>query len=326
MFTFYTRCARARSAFTLVELLVVIAIIGVLVGLLLPAVQAARESARRLQCQNNLKQLALGCRSHLQANGHYPTGGWGIQWVGDPTKGFSGNKQPGGWIYNVLPYVEQGNLHDVALGGADAAARANLNRQLVVMPLPFTTCPSRRRAIAYPDPTNTAVHNCGDVSVLARSDYAANAGNAGSGETGGPGANTLDTGVSIAPPIKNGIIFERSMIKTAHIKDGESNTLMIGEKYLEVDKYTTGNAHGDNESMFTGANNDVLRGAGAQFMLFHDRAGTAYNESFGSTHFGGAFFARCDGSTVMLNYHIDPTTYQALGGRNEGLVVDSSKL
>ncbi|MFM8702528.1 MAG: type II secretion system protein, partial [Planctomycetia bacterium] len=92
-----------RLGFSLVELLVVIAIISTLVGLLLPAVQAARESGRRTSCANNVRQLATACQQHLEAQGHFPTGGWGQEWGGDPDAGF-GSKQPGGWHYSLLPY------------------------------------------------------------------------------------------------------------------------------------------------------------------------------------------------------------------------------
>ena len=105
-----------KSGFTLVELLVVIAIIGILVALLLPAVQAARESARRQQCSNNLKQLALAAINHHEVAGHFPTGGWGWWWVGDPDRGF-GKEQPGGWIFNLMPFTEESSRYEAASDG-----------------------------------------------------------------------------------------------------------------------------------------------------------------------------------------------------------------
>src|ERR1700678_1513849 len=92
--------------FTLVELLVVITIIGILVSLLLPAVQSAREQARMVECRNHVKQLGLGMLAHEAAMGYLPTGGWGFAWTGDPDCG-TGLRQPGGWAYCILPYIDQ---------------------------------------------------------------------------------------------------------------------------------------------------------------------------------------------------------------------------
>ena len=111
-----------KHGFTLVELLVVITIIGILIALLLPAVQTAREAARRMQCNNNLKQLALGCLNHESANRFLPTGGWGYAYAGDPDRGFD-NRQPGGWLFNILPYIEQQSLHDLGLNANAAGSR-----------------------------------------------------------------------------------------------------------------------------------------------------------------------------------------------------------
>ena len=127
------RCPRA---FTLVELLVVIAIIGVLVGLLLPAVQAARESARCAQCQNHLKQLGLAVNNHAGVHGYMPTGGWGGGWVGDPDRGF-GRQQPGGWVYSVLPFAEQQQLYDQGNGLPNADKRTALAKRDAVAGRPL---------------------------------------------------------------------------------------------------------------------------------------------------------------------------------------------
>src|SRR5262249_12064985 len=106
---------RRRAAFTLIELLVVIAIIGLLVAILLPAIQSSRETARRTQCKNHLRQIATACLNHEQAQRFLPTSGWGFAWVGERDGGY-GRAQPGGWAYNILPYMEYVALHDNSLG------------------------------------------------------------------------------------------------------------------------------------------------------------------------------------------------------------------
>ena len=129
-----------------------ITIIGVLVALLLPAIQAAREAARRVQCVNNLKQIALAALSHERSQGYYPSGGWALNWVGDPLRGF-GRNQPGGWIYSLLPYMEQESLWRLPDDGdvANITAQQKQNAAMMIQtPLAMMNCPSRRPSRAYP--------------------------------------------------------------------------------------------------------------------------------------------------------------------------------
>ena len=176
--------SQRHFGFTLVELLVVITVIGLLIGLLLPGVQMAREAGRRSTCGNNVKQLALGCLQHESKQGFLPTGGWGAIYGGDPSKGFT-NHQPGGWVYNILPYIDQPDLHDNRMDYAPAAAalvsaagwpNANPNGTPVeVNPTPaqlaaaaqyvgvlraqtalgVLICPTRRKVAAYPRYTSS---------------------------------------------------------------------------------------------------------------------------------------------------------------------------
>lgn len=163
----------SRSAFTLVELLVVIAIIGILIGLLLPAVQAARESGRRITCSNHLKQLALGILSHESTHKHLPTDGWGWAWIGDGDRGF-GRKQPGGWLHNILPFIEHADIHarDVAKTGSDkqAAQQAKL-----ASPISMINCLTRRSGL-FPYSMPWTLKEAGLPPLVSRSDYAGNGG------------------------------------------------------------------------------------------------------------------------------------------------------
>jgi prepilin-type N-terminal cleavage/methylation domain-containing protein len=172
-----------RRGFTIIELLVCIAVIGILMALLLPAVQMARESARRVQCRNNLKQLSLAVIQHEATFNVYPSNGWGYLWMSDPDRG-TGVKQPGGWIYQILPYVERSDLQNVGKGLPDSLKRLEL-ATLSSMTLPTVRCPTRPAPAACPRDPLIVWRNAELASHLSRTDYVGNAGDK-SNERGQP--------------------------------------------------------------------------------------------------------------------------------------------
>ena len=160
---------------------------------------------------NNLKQLSLGCLNHEQAVGFLPSSGWGFGWVGDPDRG-AGKKQPGSWIYSILPYLEQQALHDLG-AGKSVAEKKTAAAIVAATPLTAINCPTRRKSVAYPNGFfgTWVADNAGPSSVLAKGDYAINLGGQTDDFTDrGPGA-------PVAPDQEQAIRGSRGTSSTASV-------------------------------------------------------------------------------------------------------------
>jgi len=326
-----------RRGFTLVELLVVITIIGILMSLLLPAVQSARETARSAQCANNVKQLGLGSLEHLDVTGFFPSGGWGWFWGGDPDRGF-GLKQPGGWVYSVLPFIDQKNLWSLGTGipsDSQTAAKQAAMALQDTTPLAVLYCPSRRAVglytMDYSQFTETP-YNLPSPPAVARTDYAINSGDTAVDEFYA-GPSTLASGdTSFGWSSTNsltGVSFQRSQITAGTLgRKGATNTYLLSEKYLNPDSYTNGTDGGDNEWDTVGFDNDVNRTADTSYgdTPQQDTPGNANSYIWGSPHQNGINMAFCDGSVHTISFSIDSTTHGLLANRSTTMAIDPTKV
>jgi prepilin-type processing-associated H-X9-DG protein len=314
----------------LIELLVVIAIIGILIALLLPAVQKVREAANRVKCENNLKQIGLAMHNHHDTVGFFPTGGWGWFWVGEPDRGFD-KHQPGGWMFNILPFAEQDNVYNQGKNlvyPQDWNQIQDINAQRVGITVAIYNCPSRRAPTAYKN-TEKGYYNAHvdtPPPFCARGDYAACTGDNYKDDDqadGGPPSFAYENYWAWKPPgYYSGVIFQRSEIRIPQITNGTSNTFLVGEKYLNPNHYEDGVDPGDNENIFVGFDNDNSRGSyqiptvTAYHNPHQDTPGLADTEYFGSAHPAGVNMLYCDGSVQFINYSVDPTVFSRAGNRN----------
>jgi prepilin-type N-terminal cleavage/methylation domain-containing protein/prepilin-type processing-associated H-X9-DG protein len=283
-----------RQAFTLIELLVVIAIIGNLVGLLLPAVQKVREAANRMTCQNNLKQIGLAFHNHHDGLLEFPTGGWDSLTPPNYINGSpaQGQKQRAGWAFQILPYVEAGNIWR---GGQ---ATNDNDRALVAI---GTTnklffCPSRRspQTVTYPDNYEPPLTSGPIKHALC--DYAA--------------SNKEGTG----------IVRQVRATNIAAITDGTSNTLVVGEKRLNL-RYLGSKQQDDNQGYTAGFNYDTMRKTSRPPLPDYQAEVGDGGGLFGSSHTGGLNIVLADGSVRFISYTISQRTFLLLGDVSDGQVL-----
>jgi prepilin-type N-terminal cleavage/methylation domain-containing protein/prepilin-type processing-associated H-X9-DG protein len=345
----------AANAFTLVELLVVIAIIGVLVALLLPAIQSARETARRAQCSNHLKQIGLAALNFESTHKGLPSGGWGYQWMGDPDR--AGKSQPGGWLFSILPHLEQTGVYVIGKGLPPAQKKIALVKQKTT-PIAGYLCPSRRPVRTYYGPQTDINADSAPGDLVCKTDYAANGGNYSPDEAtdfDGPGAGTEPPlGFTVGPPLScldtypkcnwddftdanvknymNGAVVPRFPVELKRITDGTSHTVFAAEKYMHPDYYDDGfnnqthNSCSDSAAAFQGYDWDVIRWGNSLTNLKKDYTprpdtwGTNAENCvvrFGGPHNGVFNGVYCDGSVRAISFDVDPLEWELACVRND---------
>jgi len=333
---------RLSRGFTLVERLGVIAIIGILIALLLPAVQAAREAARRIQCTNHVKENAFAMLHFHEQYGFLPSGGWGYQWGVHPGRGM-GKEQPGGWGWQILAFMDQMQLANFGTevdpdNFTDARLRA-ANKTLNTQPLSTFYCPSRRAPGLYPMNSISYVQRpflSDTLTEAVRTDYAANGGedipnDPVVGVWGfGPGPSESYAAYVAykkfpSPDYCTGIYFTRSQFNLAEVTDGTSSTYLVGEKYLDPAHYYDGQSLGDDQGPYNSDERDLVRFARSGGTYLRPRQDTpGYNGTweFGSAHPSGFNMAMCDGSVRLIGYEVEEAIHYRLANRMDGVTVE----
>ena len=305
-----------RSGFTLIELLVVIAIIAVLIALLLPAVQQAREAARRSSCTNNLKQIGLGLQNYHSSALSFP---WGCL-DGDDLG--AANRMTMNWRYDILPFIDQEPLYKVL---KNYARRDSLN--IVVNGVTngsafWLALPQQQQVISgyicpseIIGPYTSANQNGGDTTCPTTSAMSSYQGNAsicppsGGGMGYYCGANTATAGTT--PP---GMFSHYpTRITIAKVTDGTSNTLFVGERTGNKPKTGCGAGEGTNYMCWMGQFGAV--GSINYGINLKCRSSWTTGLGFGSMHTGGAFFAMVDGSVRFINQSVSQTALTSLSTR-----------
>jgi prepilin-type N-terminal cleavage/methylation domain-containing protein/prepilin-type processing-associated H-X9-DG protein len=278
--------SRRPKAFTLIELLVAMAIIGILIALLLPAVQAAREAARRIQCRNNLHNIGLALHNYADVHGRFPS-----------AYTASGTNPGWGWVTAILPQLEQQALQrdlNVATQLFGGGASPALPTSLTQMPLSLLLCPSNSGPTLNARRLNHAMSHYRAVM--------------------GP-----DPGWTFVPDRDTGgVLYHNSRTTFGGITDGTSNTALIGEcLYDEV----TGKKAAIWAGM-TGVQDNLIIISDVMWGLDDSTSqinGSAI-QAFSSRHPGGAHFVFGDGSVRFISQNANPSVVRWMAGRNDGMV------
>jgi len=292
---------RRSAGYSLTEVLVAIAVIGILIALLLPAVQMARESARRINCSNNVRQIGLAFQTHHEQLGYFPTSGDG--WGSPPTyvngSPAVGSAQGAGWGFQVLPYLEARAVWQ----GGDGKTNQERQRVAVGATNPHFFCPSRRPPMTVTYADFYISQGPGDLVTHALCDYASN--NLDE-DTGAIRAN------GFGPPIR-----------ISEMTDGTSNTLLVGEKRMNR-HYLGQTGRSDDNEGYTGGNDwDTMRNTGHPPGPDTNEPSTERGfASFGSSHSGGFNVAMADGSVRLIGFTIDAELFARIGTRAEGTPVE----
>lgn len=308
-------CRNRRTGFTLVELLVVVAIIGVLLALLLPAVQKVRAAANRMKCDNNLKQIGLAFHHFHDSYGTLP-----------PSRIYHSDRDDlrggwAGWTVLILPYLEQDNLYkqwDLARMYTDQSPEA---RQT---PVSTYFCPSRLSPHKVSVPNHYDRYGSQTATTFypgALSDYACSSGDRSGyhGLLDDPTANGAI--VEATARVVNGLV-ERwhSNTSLTALTDGTSNTILVGEKHVDPLKYGRGQSDFAAYHGGSGPPRNIARVGGRNFPLAKDPLSLAVEDErvFGSYHPGAVQFVMGDGSVRGIRKTIEPEVLRLLIVRNDG--------
>jgi prepilin-type N-terminal cleavage/methylation domain-containing protein len=300
---------KARRAFSLIELLVVIAVIGVLIALLLPAVQQAREAARRSQCRNNLKQLGLALHNYVSTNGQFPAG---VQVGFDESRTFTWS-----WQFHILPFLDQLPLYNSINWekGITAVAQSGL---LANAPSAYR-CPSDPNAsLSYEQSDGLFQGKWGLTSYLGVSGMGVVQGGANSAISSPKTCYEWERKLHVGT--RSGVLYDNSYTTMADIKDGTANTLLCGERGLPANaEYGWWTGPGNAGTCPIGWRDVVLSSTAG---LHAASGGDANAMHWWSLHSGGADFLMSDGAVRFIGYEIKPTMFNSLADVNDGTVVE----